>query len=99
MFPEIKKVLDAYDGHVFIIAIEINEITSNQSLESLKTILIIDLLKDHLSPEKIQNILQEEFYFEFVTEILLKNLQFYKNNNFFILALKITNFLNNVENT
>lgn len=89
MFSELREIITKNEDHSFIIAIDLELTKNNFDLDSLKEILIIDIIKQSLSEEILYGILSDIFTYEFIKKVLLKNLQYFKTDKHLILVLKI----------
>jgi hypothetical protein len=99
MYPEIKNLFEQYDDHVFIVSVKIDDLNAYDSLDSLKNIMFLDIIKDSLPTDQIKYILNDDFSYEVAKQIVLENLQFFKLHEFLILALKINKIPETTENS
>jgi hypothetical protein len=99
MFPEIKSLFEKYDNHVFIVSVKIDDLNAYDSLDSLKNIMFLDIIKDSLPIDQIKYILNDDFSYEVAKQLVLENLQFFKLHESLILALKINKIPEITENS
>lgn len=95
MFSELRQIITKNKDNSFIIAIELELTKTNFDLDSLKEILLIDILNKSFSQEKLYEILGDTFACDFLKKVLFRNIQYFKTEEFLIVALKINPLIYN----
>jgi len=94
MLQEIKHIYKKNLDHTYVLMIELEKVKdADFNLDTIKDMIFIDIIKNTFDQIKVYDLLHQPSVYELIQKIVLKNLRFYKTDNYLILALKINDIL------
>lgn len=97
MLQEIKDIFKENLDHTYVLIIELEKIKEiDFNLDTIKDIIFIDIIKNTFDQTKVYDIIQQPSVYELIQKIVLKNMRYYKTDDYLILTLKIHDVLEEV---